>query len=358
MAYGELMAPRPKWWHMLQASKNEARLAVDLYNRSGQERQLEAFIVHMSMAWLKLLQASVEKNGGDLYLRDRRGRRIRHEDGDWKFKPLSSLLDESFVRPDPRRANLEFFIGLRNRIEHRHEKDIASLVAGKTQALLLNYEHRLVENFGLHESMSHELRFPLFVSTLTQDAVDVLKRVRERVPKGLLDWVQDFETGLPAQVISQGSYEFRVYLVPHVGPRTEADAVISFVKAQDLSEKEIEVMHQFQTIIREKKVPVQDLERFTPSKVVELVAPSLERPFRMHEHTQAWRYFQVRPASGAHDPTATKSDFCHFNAAFDRYVFTSAWVNFLIRKLADERVYNDVMAWRPSVDGPGIPEAD
>jgi hypothetical protein len=32
-----------------QASKNEVRLAVDLYNRSGRERQLDAFIGHTSM---------------------------------------------------------------------------------------------------------------------------------------------------------------------------------------------------------------------------------------------------------------------------------------------------------------------
>lgn len=54
------MAPRPRWWHQLQSSKNEARLAIDLYNRSGSERQLEAFIVHMSMAWLRLMQARTE----------------------------------------------------------------------------------------------------------------------------------------------------------------------------------------------------------------------------------------------------------------------------------------------------------
>ena len=35
--------------HRLQASNGEVRLAVDLYNRSGHERQLEAFIIHMTL---------------------------------------------------------------------------------------------------------------------------------------------------------------------------------------------------------------------------------------------------------------------------------------------------------------------
>ncbi|WP_373637778.1 DUF3644 domain-containing protein [Arthrobacter sp. ZGTC412] len=66
------MAPRPTWWHMLPASKAEARLAVDLYNRSGNERQLEAFIVHMNLAWTKLLQARVDATGGSS-LKETRG---------------------------------------------------------------------------------------------------------------------------------------------------------------------------------------------------------------------------------------------------------------------------------------------
>lgn len=54
------MAPRPGWWHHLQASKEEVRLAVDFYNRSGNQRQLEAFIIHMSLGSIKLVWRAVE----------------------------------------------------------------------------------------------------------------------------------------------------------------------------------------------------------------------------------------------------------------------------------------------------------
>lgn len=84
------MAPSPLWWHQLQASKNEALLAVDVYNRSGNERQLEAFIVHMTLALLRLMQAKVQHDNGDLYIRDRTGRRVRHEDGSLEAKGRSA----------------------------------------------------------------------------------------------------------------------------------------------------------------------------------------------------------------------------------------------------------------------------
>ncbi len=97
------MAPRPRWWHQLQASKNELLLAVDLYNRSGRERQLEAFIVHTSMGWLKLFQSKGEHDGHDLYIRDDNGRRVRGQNRDWLLKPLHTLTREMLTDNDPRR---------------------------------------------------------------------------------------------------------------------------------------------------------------------------------------------------------------------------------------------------------------
>jgi hypothetical protein len=67
------VAPRPHWWHHLQASKQEALLAVDLYNQSNRRRRLEAFVVHMHMAWLYLLQARFERDGIDFWYRDKPG---------------------------------------------------------------------------------------------------------------------------------------------------------------------------------------------------------------------------------------------------------------------------------------------
>jgi hypothetical protein len=44
---------------MLQGSKKEALLAVDLCNRPGDDRRLEAFVVHMQIAWTYLLHAKL-----------------------------------------------------------------------------------------------------------------------------------------------------------------------------------------------------------------------------------------------------------------------------------------------------------
>lgn len=340
------MPPRPHWWHVLQASKNEVRLAVDLYNRSGNERQLEAFIVHMSMGWLKLLQAHAEKNGGDPFIRNSRGHRIRHDDGGWRFKPLNTLMNEYFPDTDPRKTNISFFIGLRNIIEHRYEKNTAALVAGRTQAYLLNYENSLVEWFGQDEAVGSELRFPLFLSSITQDAAEAVKAVRAQVPRGVLEWVQDFDADLEPEIAADQKFDFRIYLIPHKGPKTEADAVMTFVKPDELTDEQRAVMDQVQTIIREKHVPVADLGALRAGQVVEKVAQALGDHFTLHHHTQAWKYFKVRPPSTAGDKHNTKADFCRYNAAFEQYVYTEAWVSYLVRKLSDQATYDAMLAYR------------
>lgn len=330
------MAPRPHWWHTLQSSKNEAILAIDLYNRSGSQRQLEAYVVHMSIAWLRLLQAKCEKDGGDLYVRDKKtNRRVREKDGDWRMKPLSTLVDELLPPMSPVSVNLDFFTQLRNRIEHRFEKDIAALVAGRTQAHLLNYEQTLVAWFGDEESVASELRFPLFVSTLTGDAVTAVKEVSKRVPRAIREWVRDYDALLDPEVAADQAFDFRIYLIPQTGPKTSADAAMTFVKLEDLSEDQRAAIDRVQTIIKNKKVPVANLDKLKPSEVARELTQRLGHPVTINDHTCAWRHFKARPPTGDPHPERTNSDFCVWDGTFKQHIYTRAWVEYLSRQLTD-----------------------
>lgn len=340
------MARRPRWWHVLQSSKNEAVLAIDLYNRSGQQRQLEAFIVHMSLAWLRLLQAKVEKDGGDLYTRDRRGRRIRAEDGDWRMKPLDKLTSELLDEADPRKASLQFFTGLRNKIEHRYEKDVAALVAGKTQAHTLSFERTLVEWFGTGESVAQELRFPIFLSSITDDAVTAVKQVAARVPRSVRQWVYDFDAALDPAIASDQYFDFRILLIPQTGTKSTADAAMTFLHLEDLDEDQLAVIDQAQTIIRDKQVPVANLDKFTATEVAKEVAKRLGHTFTVTEHTAAWQFYKVRPRSDQ-KPEGTDPRYCVWDRIAKRHLFTGAWVRRLATELADPSVFENVVGHKP-----------
>ncbi len=345
------MSARPRWWHELQASKSEVRLAVDLYNRSTQERSLEAFVVHMTIAWTKVIQARYERDGNDIFIRGYRGHRNWRQptrDGDFVTKPLHQLLAEQLTDNDPVRKNVEFFIGLRNRIEHRHDRDTGTLVHGRVQALMLNYENVLVDWFGADEGLADELRFPIFLSTITSDAVAALKEVRQRLPQRILDYVQDFDASLDPSVAGDQRYEFRVYLIPQKSSKTEADAAMTFVRLEDLDDEQRAQIEQMRTIIRDKKVPVEDLGHLRATQVAERVEKELGVRFRVHhDHTRCWKHYEVRPSPGSDHPERTKGDFCRYNEAFHEYVYTEAWVKFLVRKLSDEEEFEEVLDHPP-----------
>lgn len=322
-------------------------LAVDLYNRSGGERQLEAFVVHMSIGWLKLLQARFERDKDDIYVRDRRRRRQRTKEGDWLTKPLAQMVQEDFDARDARRPNIEFFIGLRNKIEHRYDRDIAALVASKSQALVLNYERTLVEQFGAQEALADRLRFPLFVSSITEDAVEALKLVRRRVPKAVLEYVQDFDAALDPEVAADQGYEFRIYLMPQTGPKSEADVAMSFVRLDDLAADAREQVEHALTIVREKQIPVANLGALLPAQVVTRVREALGLRFTLHDHHRCWEFYGVRPPGGAEHPERSKPEFCRWDDTFKRHVYTEAWVNFLVRKLRDATTHEQVLGRAP-----------
>lgn len=257
---------------------------------------------------------------------------------------------EYFPANDARAINLAFFTGLRNRIEHRHEKNIASLVSGRTQAYLLNYESTLVELFGDGESLGSELRFPLFVSTITGDGIKAAKAVRAAVPKGVLEWIQDYDAGIDEAVARDQRFEFRVFLLPHTGPKSEADASMTFVRESDLDDSERKVLDQVRTVIREKQVPVESLGSMRAGQVVDAVREHIPE-FTMHWHTQAWKFFKVRPNASGRNRAATRSDFCRYSAPFEQYVYTQTWVEFLVRKFGDATPRAEILGHRTHDSG-------
>jgi hypothetical protein len=119
---------------------------------------------------------------------------------------------------------------------------------------------------------------------------------------------------------------------------------MTFVREDELTDDQRAVMDQVRTIIREKKVPVGGSEEFLPGQVVDQVKPQIEKDFSLHVHTQAWRFFGVRPPSDAPDQYNTKSEFCYMNELVGKHVYTRAWINYLVRKLSDPEIYDEITA--------------
>lgn len=214
--------PKALWRQMLEASRAEALLAVDLYNQPARARRLEGFYVHSHMAWLYLLHARFRRDGIDFRYRLPNGRFDR-VDGEPKTWDLAHCIRERWPdERDPVRKNLEFTIKLRNKIEHRYQEAIAVATAGHAQACILNYEEELTGTFGERWSLADSLRFPIFVGTFTQQGVSVLARLQKGVPKRVKNFIAKFTAGLEPGVVESQRFEFRLNLVPKRASKTDA----------------------------------------------------------------------------------------------------------------------------------------
>ncbi len=98
-------------------------------------------------------------------------------------------------------------------------------------------------------------------------------------------------------------YDFRVLLIPQAGPRTEADVAMRFVGLEDLGSA------------NDRSRParaVSNIDRHRPGAVCAKVSETLGVRFTpSSDHVRAWKYYGVRPESGAADRTRTDTRYPH-----------------------------------------------
>ena len=64
------------------------------------------------------------------------------------------------------KENLRLFIGLRNKIEHRSLPELDLTIFGECQAMLLNFEDMLFQQFGPEHGMANSVALALQFSHL------------------------------------------------------------------------------------------------------------------------------------------------------------------------------------------------
>lgn len=349
------------WRRTVEASKREALEAVSHYNRPLADRGLEGFFMHMHTAWLYLLQAEFRKAKTDIRYRDGKGH-IEKVDGEPKCWDLARCARERWPNPnDAVRANVDLTVRIRNKIEHRWTEGDSLLVAGRAQALVTNYEEELVGHFGEAHSLGGSLRFPVFVGALTQEGAVRLAKEQAKAGKGLRRLISDFEAGLDPETREDPRYELRVNLIERVGPKSDADLAIEFLRQDALTEEQREVLRE---LGREGKVMVRDVLRpvvlpdwMLPKPAAERVSARLPFEFNLSHFTAAWKKLGVRPPSGDPNPKRTKAEYCVYDTPNRNYVYSGAYVDHLVSKLDTEAKWKAFFGKAPTRKVTAIREA-
>lgn len=337
---------------ILDAARHEAALAIELYNSARQPRSLEAFFIHMHLAWQFLLHAEFEHTGVDYKYRDSSGR-IQRVDGEPRTWELQRCIEQRFDPEDPVRQNLENTVKIRNRVEHRWQRELAIATGGFAQSLVLNFESEICSQFGEQHSMGESLRFPLFVETFTPEGVERIKKALGSLPVGLQQMLASFHTDVDEDIAHDRRYEFRVHLVPQMGPRTDSHMSLNFVREDELSDEQRRALSLLgktgTVIVRERERPVVNSNLMRPNEVARRVNAELPFKFGLYSSfPRMWKYLDVRPIAGSSTPERTDERYCIYDRAHGDYLYTEAYVKKLITILSDVDSWREIFGKDPS----------
>jgi len=324
----------------LEASIDAALLAVEIYNKPRTTFRSEGFITLMVMAWTRLFHAYFNNTIGDKYYYKQKNGRYEIIDGERKAWELSTCLKKYKKLTDPVKSNLEFFIKLRNKIEHRHidRREIDTLIFGECQSFLYNYENLLVALFGNEYSINEALVYSLQFSQIRTQKQD--KASRSALSKDLSDivsFIENYKNSLEEDIYNSLEYSIKLIQIPKISNTNRADAAIEFVKWDELNDEDKEAYEKISVIIKDKKVTVEaaNVGRLKPSDVVRKVNDVLnENPkFTINLNVTLYKLFKIRPPNGADDPFETNTDFCLYDETHNDYVYQEKWVEFVIHFL-------------------------
>ena len=213
----------------------------------------------------------------------------------------------------------------------------------------MNLEDLLVREFGKRYALSEQLAISLQMTGLIPEQKAKAARVlASNAASSVREFIEQFRAGLSAPVLNSMKYSFSVYLVPRVANREKAaDVAIEFVPIDEASSEELERMEKLNVLIREKHIPIVNLNLLKPGAVVEKLTDQLPIRVSVWAHTCAWKYYSVRPPGGDPNPERTIPEYCIYDQAHNDYLYTDAWITKLIRSLSDPAEYERVVGKPP-----------
>ena len=236
---------------------------IEVKNRPHTQFRIENYIILMIVAWTKLFHAYFQATIGERYFYKEKNGRFKRVDGEKKAWELSECiknyqkynaenkLSEAVV------SNLRFFIGIRNKIEHRYwdSSTLDILLFGECQSLLYNYENLAVELFGNDYSINTSLAYALQFSHLR--ATEQLKAQRELLSKDMQDikkYIDKYKTDLTQEIYDSQEYSIKLLQIPKISNTNRADLAVEFVNWNAISTEDKENYAKVTAIIKDKIV--------------------------------------------------------------------------------------------------------
>lgn len=340
---------------ILESSIDCALLAVEIYNKPRSPFRVESFITHMIMSWTKLFHAHFLHTIGDKFYYKGKNKRYEIIDGEKKAWELKVCISKYDLLTEGQRANLNFFIKLRNKIEHRHveKEEIGIIIFGECQSLLYNYENKLIEFFGEEYALNESLAYSLQFSRLrTSKQIFSGKTLLSKEVKELKDYIDNFKESLSDEVFNSQEYSIKLIQVPKISNTQRSDLAIEFVNWNSVSNEDKKNYKKITTIIKDKVISKEVINpgKLKPTEVINLVNEKITERITHFDHKCLFYIFSIRPTKeeGEVDLFNTNTHYCHYDEVHDDYVYQDRWVNFLIENISTRKLTRSM--WKGNFD--------
>ena len=89
--------------------------------------------------------------------------------------------------------------------------------AAEAHACIINFEAELVRRFDARETLGSELKFPVFVQSLSPSRYEEQRNLRRALPAAVATFITEFQSALADEVRSDERFAYRLLLLPMKG---------------------------------------------------------------------------------------------------------------------------------------------
>lgn len=345
---------------LLESSIDCALLAVEIYNKPRATFRVETFITHMIMAWTRLFQAYFNHTIGETYFYKEKNGRYKIIDGDKKAWELKTCIKEYGNLSEPVKINLDFFIKLRNKIEHRtiNKDEIGLLIFGECQSLLYNFENELIKLFGsdyaINESLAYSLQFSRLRTTKQKEAS---KQLLSSEYKDLFDFIKKYRDSIKDDIFATQEYSIKLIQIPKIANTNKTDLAVEFVNWNTISDDDKDKFDKISAIVKDKviKIEASNVGKLKPGAVLKEVNKHIQIPITHADHKYIQSIFKIRlfrDFCDDFDPFETNTNYCHYDEVHNDYLYQENWVKFLIHIISNNLITKEM--WKENFDNKKI----
>lgn len=333
----------------LESSIEAALLAVEIYNKPRTPFRVEGFITQMIIAWTRLFHAYFNHTIGEKYFYKKTNGHYQTVDGEKKSWELKTCITKHGNLSSSVKSNLNFFIKLRNKIEHRHidRDEIGVMIFGECQAFLYNYENTLIECFGEEYALNESLSFSIQFSRLRKKSqIEASKKLLSKEIKELKSFIDSYRTSLSDEIFNTQEYSIKLIQVPKISNTSRNDLAVEFVNWNSISESDRKNFEKVTAIIKDKVIKKEAINpgKRKPSDVIAKINSEIDFTINHFDHKCLYCCFQIRPASANNidDPFDTNTKYCHYDEVHDDYVYQDEWAELIIRGIQNETLSKSI----------------